>query len=134
VTSPVLQRWSRILQPAVVAVSVYILLRGHHEPGGGFAGGLIAAAGFSLRVMSDGVEAARRALRVKLHLLIAAGLAMALASAALPVAAGRPVFTSLGTKLPLIGWHVSTSLLFEAGVYTVVLGAMLLTIFTLAED
>lgn len=55
--------FSRILFGVMLVVSVYVLYRGHDEPGGGFVGGLIAAAGFATLALARGVEVARATLR-----------------------------------------------------------------------
>jgi multicomponent Na+:H+ antiporter subunit B len=131
--SLVLSTGSRALKPVLLAASVLVLLRGHHEPGGGFAGGLLAAAAFAFQAFASGVPTARRSLRVPLHLVIGSGLAMVLTTAAAPLALGEPLLTTQYTKLPW-GWGVGTTLLFDAGVYLVVLGTVLLVIFNLAEE
>jgi multicomponent Na+:H+ antiporter subunit B len=60
--SLILLEASRLLKPLLMVVSVLVLFRGHNEPGGGFVGGLLAAAAFSLQAISSGVSAARRGL------------------------------------------------------------------------
>ena len=60
--------------PLLLLFSVFLLLRGHNEPGGGFVGGLVAAAAFALYVIAFGVERARQALLVKPLTLLGAGL------------------------------------------------------------
>ncbi|MCS6954164.1 MAG: Na+/H+ antiporter subunit B [Bryobacterales bacterium] len=128
---------SRYLAPLLLAASVWILLRGHNEPGGGFAGGLLASAAFALKVVSNGVAAARRALRVDPHWLLGAGLLTALTSGLPALLAGRPFLTAgwIAVPLPAAGsWDAGTVLWFDAGVYLVVLGAVLLIVFTLAEE
>ncbi|HMN02746.1 MAG TPA: MnhB domain-containing protein, partial [Geobacter anodireducens] len=55
----------RLLLPLLLLFSLFLLLRGHNEPGGGFVGGLVAAAAFALHALAHGVAAARRVLRVE---------------------------------------------------------------------
>jgi multicomponent Na+:H+ antiporter subunit B len=62
--SLILSAATRFLAPLMLAYSLFILLRGHNEPGGGFIGGLIAAVAFALYAKAEGTDAARRALRV----------------------------------------------------------------------
>ena len=58
------------LMPVLLLFSLFLLLRGHNEPGGGFAGGLVAAAAFVLLSVSSGVKVARGALPVDPRSLI----------------------------------------------------------------
>ena len=65
---------SRIVLPVAMLFSVYVLLRGHNEPGGGFVGGLIAAAGIAVHGLPRGRNALLRLLKVSPKTLIGAGL------------------------------------------------------------
>ncbi len=128
---------SRYLAPLLLGASLWILLRGHNEPGGGFVGGLLAAAAFALKVVGAGVAAARGALRVNPHFLLGAGLLTALASGLPALLAGLPFFTGRWIRIPVAAeasWKVGTVLGFDVGVYLVVTGAVLLIVFTLAEE
>ena len=70
--------------PLLLLFAVFLLLRGHNEPGGGFVGGLVAAAAFALYVIAFGVERARRALLVQPMTLLGVGLCSSPCSAACP--------------------------------------------------
>jgi multicomponent Na+:H+ antiporter subunit B len=132
--SLILMTTARYLMPLMLLFSVYLLLRGHNGPGGGFIGGLVASTAFSLYALAYDVERARRTLRVDPHLLIAAGLLAALTSGMLPLIFWEPFLTGLWVRreLPALG-KVGTPSLFDAGVYLVVLGVVLIIIFELAE-
>jgi len=116
-------------------LSIFLLLRGHNDPGGGFAGGLVAAAAFSLYVIAHSVDEARDVLHVQPRTLIFLGLLVALSSALIPTLTGLPFMTGVWSDqaLPVIG-KVGTPLLFDIGVYLVVIGVTLLIIFSLAEE
>jgi multicomponent Na+:H+ antiporter subunit B len=132
--SLILRTTSRLLLPLLVLFSLFILLRGHSEPGGGFIGGLLAAGGFSLYALGNGARAALQALRVDPRLLIGGGLLVSLAGACAALFAGRPFFTGWwGGTLPGIG-KISTVLLFDVGVYLVVIGTTLLIILNLFDQ
>lgn len=136
-SSRILRTASRLLNPLLLLVSVFLLLAGHHEPGGGFVGGLVAAAAFALLVFSHGPAAARRALGVDPLVLAGAGLAVAAASGLAGLAAGRPFLTGLWAKLRLPGLgelELGTPLLFDLGVYLLVVGVTLTMVFALAEE
>jgi multicomponent Na+:H+ antiporter subunit B len=125
----------RYLFPLLLLFSVFLLLRGHNEPGGGFVGGLVSAAAFSLYAMARGVAAARRALGIDSRRLIGLGLLMAGLSGLVGMVAGLPFMTGLWLAQPivLLG-KVGTPLLFDTGVYLVVIGVALTIILTLAEE
>jgi multicomponent Na+:H+ antiporter subunit A len=87
--SLILQTATRMLMPLLLLFSVFLLIRGHNEPGGGFVGGLVAAAAFALYAMAFDTVSARRALRISQHALIGSGLRLAGAVRHHP--GGRPV-------------------------------------------
>jgi multicomponent Na+:H+ antiporter subunit B len=115
--------------------SLFLLVRGHNEPGGGFVGGLVASTAFALVLLSEGREPARRLLRVDPLGLVAAGLLVALLSGVPPLLRDRPFMTGLWLKapLPVVG-KIGTPVVFDVGVYLVVLGIVLAILFTLAEE
>ena len=132
--SLILQTGTRLLQVLLLLFSVFMLLRGHNEPGGGFVGGLLAAGAFALYMLAYDVQAARRALRVNPLTLVGMGLLVAAASGTAALFAGRPFLAGLWHAKPIPGiGKVSTVLVFDIGVYLVVVGTALLVVFTLAE-
>lgn len=133
--SVILSATSRFLLPLLLMFSLFILLRGHHLPGGGFVGGLVAAAAFVLYAMGHDVGQARRVLRIGTIQLLGIGLLVAVGSGAWSLLQGRPFMTGVWGHhpLPLIG-KLGTPAVFDVGVYLVVLGATLTVLFSLAED
>ena len=123
------------LLPLLLLFSIFILLRGHYLPGGGFVGGIIAAIAFVLHAFAFGLRNTRKLLRVRPMRLMPAGLALAVFSAILPLFQGLPVMTVLwlDEPLPVIG-SIGSALLFDLGVYLVVLGVALTIIFTISES
>ena len=134
-SSIILSTTIRLLLPLLLLFSVFLLLRGHNEPGGGFVGGLVAAAAISLYALAEGVEAAHRILIVNPRQLIAGGLLVALGSGVIPLFSGRPFQSGLWLphSLPVLG-HVGTPLLFDLGVYLLVAGMALLIVLSLMEE
>lgn len=134
-TSTILRTATRLLMPLLLLFAVFLLLRGHNQPGGGFVGGLVVAASFVLYSIAFGVDAGRRALLVSPATLLGAGLLVALISGLPAVIAGRPFLTALWTEVRL-GPNtvaVGTPLLFDVGVFLAVIGVVLTIVFTLAE-
>lgn len=126
---------SKYLLPLLLLFSFYVLLRGHNEPGGGFIGGLVAAAAYSLFTIANGVQSARLALGVKPGKLIASGLLFAGIAGMIPVFYGLPFMTGMWPDITIPGiGKLSTPLLFDVGVYFVVIGVILIIIFSLAEE
>lgn len=134
-TSSILQTAARLLLPLLLLFAVFLLLRGHNQPGGGFVGGLVVASSFVLYSIAFGVDAARRALLVKPATLLGTGLLVALVSGIPGVVDGRPfmsaVWTTFGGASAAI--DVGTPLVFDVGVFLAVIGVVLTIVFTLAE-
>ena len=93
-TSPIFRTAARLLMPLLLLFAVFLLLRGHNEPGGGFVGGLVAAAAFALYAIAYGVDRARQALLVKPLTLLGVGLLIALASGVPAALRGQPFMTA----------------------------------------
>jgi multicomponent Na+:H+ antiporter subunit A len=129
--SPIFRTAARLLMPLLLVFSVFLLLRGHNEPGGGFVGGLIAAAAFALYAIAFGVERAQQALLVSPLTLLGAGLLIAMASGAPAVLRGQPFLTALWAPGSL---PVGTPAVFDIGVFLVVAGVVLMMFFSLAEE
>jgi multicomponent Na+:H+ antiporter subunit A len=131
VTSPIFRTAARLLMPLLLLFSVFLLLRGHNEPGGGFVGGLVAASAFALYGIAFGVKRARQALLVEPLTLLGAGLLIALVSGVPAVLRGEPFLTAWWASGPVA---VGTPALFDAGVFLIVGGVVLMMIFSLAEE
>jgi multicomponent Na+:H+ antiporter subunit B len=123
--------------PVLILFSIFLLLRGHNEPGGGFAGGLVAAAAFVLLSIASGVAEARRALHVDPRTFIGVGLLLMLcAGVVAPLVYGEPFLTAYWWPLSWGSYEVSvgTPLIFDIGVYLAVAGTILLIVFSLEEE
>ncbi|OHV75606.1 Na+/H+ antiporter subunit B [Rhizobium sp. LCM 4573] len=120
----------RTVAPFITALmllfSVFVLLRGHNEPGGGFIGGLIAASALAIYGIAYGVSAVRRAIRFHPMSIAGFGLLVAVVSGVISVFAGVPFMTGLWIYPTLFGVEVplATVVSFDIGVYLVVVGAI----------
>ncbi|MFK7793391.1 MAG: MnhB domain-containing protein [Devosiaceae bacterium] len=110
----------------MVIFSIFILLRGHNEPGGGFIGGLIAASALAIYGISNGVPAVRRAIWAHPMHIAASGLFMSGLSGLPSLMINAPFLTGIWGKFYFFGTEVkiSTILFFDIGVYLVVLGTI----------
>ena len=135
--SLVLRTATRYLLPLLVLYSIFLLLEGHYRPGGGFVGGLMAAAAIALCALAYDVGAARAILRIEPPRLIGWGLLAIAASGIWGPLQGQPFLTGGWTKVPWPGGQaleLGTPLLFDVGVYLVVIGVTLMILWTFAED
>lgn len=134
--SLILRTASNYILPLLLMFSVFILLRGHYLPGGGFVGGLIAAVGFVLHMFANGLEKTTKLLGIHPGYLLPFGLSIALLSGFAPVfITGEPFMTGVWMKnpIPVIG-TIGSALFFDIGVYLVVFGVSLTILFTISEE
>jgi multicomponent Na+:H+ antiporter subunit B len=135
-SSIVLRTASRLLVGLLLLFSIFLLLRGHNEPGGGFIGGLVAAAAFVLFGLAGNEISVRQAIHFDTRSYIAAGLLLAGASALFPALLGLPVLTGVWGEIALLGAPVElgTPLFFDLGVYIAVIGVALTIVLAMAEE
>jgi multicomponent K+:H+ antiporter subunit A len=127
---------SRWLLPLALVVSVYILLRGHNAPGGGFVAGLITSAALVLQYMAHGSAWATSRLRIDYPRLAATGLLVAGATGAGAWWFGKPFLTSAHAEpvVPVLGaLALASAALFDIGVYLAVVGTTMLALVSLAS-
>lgn len=133
--STILQTASNYLLPILLLFSIFLLLRGHYYPGGGFVGGLVASIAFVLHSLAYGTDSTMKIIQYKPLSLIPTGLIIATLSMFLPVLFGFPVMTGLWIEepIPVIGM-IGTALFFDLGVYLVVIGVVLTILFTISLE
>lgn len=132
----ILRTASIYLLPLLLLFSIFILLRGHYLPGGGFVGGLIASIAFVLHAFANGLENTKNLLKIHPGYLMPVGLFIAVLAGLSPIfIENLPFMTALWFKEPLavIGM-VGSALFFDIGVYFVVIGVSLTIIFTITES
>lgn len=122
------------LLPLLLLFSIFILLRGHYLPGGGFVGGLMASVAFLIHSFAHGLKETRNIIKISPGLLMPLGLMICLIAALSPWVVSLPVMTGLWFEEPFkfVGM-VGSALVFDIGVYLVVLGTTLTIMFTIAE-
>ena len=127
---------TRVMMPITLLVALYIFLRGHNEPGGGFIAGLIVAIALVMQYMASGFDWAATRQRYPYHGIIAAGIFAALLTGLASLFFGYPFLTSSYGyfKLPMIGkFELATAMAFDAGVFLCVVGAVMLALESLSR-
>ena len=127
----------RLIFHAVLVISVYLLLAGHNQPGGGFVGGLLVGAAIAMRYAAGGIDEVRFISRFAPWTILGAGLLLASVTAAIPLALGHNVLEgSVATwDLPAVGEvKVTSALAFDSGVYLLVVGLVLMVFEAFGDD
>jgi multisubunit Na+/H+ antiporter MnhB subunit len=135
--SLILKTTTRLLVGLILVFSVYLLLRGHNAPGGGFSGALVAATGFALFAIAEGPHMVHQAIRINPRTLTMTGLGISLASGLISMVSGKEFFTGMWWTFDLGDQSVmklGTPLMFDTGVYLAVVGAVLTLILALEEE
>ena len=135
--SVILETCVRLVFHTVLVFGVYLLFAGHNSPGGGFVGGLVAGSAFVLRYVSGGRTELRSAVPVDPGIPLGAGLVVATGSGMAAWLFGADLLTSAygSTVLPVLGEvKASTVLIFDIGVFLVVIGLVLTLLRTLGAD
>jgi multicomponent Na+:H+ antiporter subunit B len=120
----------------MILFSVFVCLRGHNEPGGGFIGGLIAASAFAVYGIAYGVSAVRKAILVHPMAIAGFGLFFGALTGLIPLFLNQPFFTGQWIFPEIFGVTValSTPMFFDIGVYFVVVGSITSIALALEED
>jgi multicomponent K+:H+ antiporter subunit A len=132
----ILSTFSRLLLPLALLVAVFILLRGHNLPGGGFIAGLIIAVALIMQYLANGIDWTRPRISGQLHPLIGLGLLAATLTGLASWYFGYPFLTSAHDHfhLPLVGdLELASAMLFDLGVLMVVVGITLVILIRLGE-
>lgn len=135
--SLVLDVSTRVVTASALVVSVYLLAAGHNQPGGGFIGGLVGGAAVALAYVGGGLPQVRALTQLRPWTVLGAGLVLAALAAIVPMLVGGAVLEQDYVTLhpPLLGdVKVTSALLFDSGVYAVVVGTVLMAFEALGED
>nr|NLD40474.1 Na+/H+ antiporter subunit A [Actinomycetales bacterium] len=119
---------ARLVFPSMIVFSLFLLFAGHNQPGGGFAGGLVAGAALMVRYLAAGRYELGEALPIHAGYLLGGGLVVAAFSAVVPLAFGGQVLQTavFDFTMPIYGdVHLATAIFFDLGVYLIVLGLVL---------
>lgn len=131
----ILKTATNYLLPLLILFSIFVLIRGHYLSGGGFVGGLIASIAFVLHSFAYNTKRTISLFKFNPLFLIPIGLSISLISGLLPILISKPYMTSVWflDSVDVIG-AFGSALLFDVGVYLVVIGVVLTILFTISEN
>jgi multicomponent K+:H+ antiporter subunit A len=132
----ILQTLTRLLLPLMLMVAVFVFLRGHNLPGGGFIAGLIASVALIVQYLANGIDWTRTRLQIDMHWAIGLGLLIAIATGLVMMAMGYPFLTSAFRHMhwPVVGeFELASAIAFDLGVFLVVVGATVLSLVQLGR-
>lgn len=135
-SSPIVRTGVEWIFHTALVFSVFVFFAAHRSPGGGFAAGLVGGIALVLRSLSLGPHAPQATVAVAPTVLVGSGLTLAAGTGAAAMAMGRPFLSSvtLHAELPLVGAvEASSTLLFEAGIYVIVMGVVLMLLHTVGR-
>ncbi|TDF77862.1 monovalent cation/H+ antiporter subunit A [Pseudomonas sp. H9] len=127
----------RLLLPIALVVSMYLFMRGHNQPGGGFVAGLVMSVAFILQYMVAGTQWVEAQMSLRPLRWMGTGLLCATLTGAGAMLLGYPFLTThtAHLHLPVLGdIHVASALFFDVGIFTVVVGSTLLILTALAHQ
>lgn len=133
---PIMKSLMRLLLPVMLLVAVYIFLRGHNLPGGGFIAGLIAAVALIVQYLANGIEWTGKRLNFDKHFLIGSGILIAALTGAVSMIIGYPFLTSAFAHIhwPIVGeFEIASATAFDLGVFLVVVGATVMILVQLGK-
>ena len=135
--SPLLATGARTMIPALIVFSVYLLVVGHDQPGGGFAGGLVGAAAILLIYLAYGDRGVRRAVATEPEVIAGIGVGVAVGAGVLGLVIDGSFLAAVTASitLPLLGdIKLASVLVFDIGVYLVVVGLVATAILRLGTE
>ncbi|CAG9620982.1 Na(+)/H(+) antiporter subunit B [Sutcliffiella rhizosphaerae] len=132
-----LQTKTRVVVFIILIFSVYLFLAGHNSPGGGFIGGLMTASALILMYLVFDVKSIRKMVSINFEAFIGIGLIITIVTGLIGVLNGEAYLTQYFDyfQLPILGkTELSTAVLFDLGIYFVVVSIALTIILVIAED
>jgi len=127
---------TRVMMPVAILVGAYIFLRGHNQPGGGFVAGLVVSIALLMQYMASGFAWTQRRQRIEYHAMIGLGVLIAGLTGAGAWLGGKPFLTSGYDYFeipPIEEFELATAMIFDAGVFLAVLGAVMLMLYSLSR-
>lgn len=134
--SIILSLAAKYVKPILLLFSIFILLRGHNAPGGGFIAGLLAGSGFIFYAMAEGINKGYQSLPLKPEQSIKLGFTLIFLSAIGGLITAEAVMKGMWIKIDLAITviKIGTPLIFDAGIYFVVTGVLIMITFTIMNE
>lgn len=135
--SPIMDTTAGLVFHSAIVLSLYLLFAGHNQPGGGFVGGLVAGAAVAVYYVAGGIDDVRSLSVLRPWTILGGGLALASLAALVPLVAGHDVLQSgsIELDLPVLGHaKVGSTLVFDSGVYAVVVGLVLMVFEAVGDE
>jgi multicomponent Na+:H+ antiporter subunit B len=133
----ILESVTKVVSFMILSFSIYLFLSGHHNPGGGFIGGLMTASAFVLKYLAFDLETVQEQTSFNFRTMIGIGLLIAVFTGLGGLVFNQPFLTHTFDyfQLPILGkTELATAVLFDLGVYLVVVGVTLTIILSIGED
>jgi multicomponent Na+:H+ antiporter subunit B len=133
----ILRTAAKVVVLIILAFSIHLFISGHHNPGGGFIGGLTFVAAIVLLFLVDDIEKVRNNIAVDFKVVMAMGILIAVSTGIGGMVGGKPFLNQvIGIiNLPIFGeTGIATAVLFDVGVALTVIGASLTIIISIGDD
>ena len=138
IRGPILRVVASVTFPFTILLTLYFLVSGHNNPGGGFIAGVLMSGAVAFQFIAHGPEDVPKFLKLPYERIVALGFVIAVAAAAAPLAAGYPFLTSFHATVdvPILGAKMEFALaqLFDFGIFLLVAGGVVTAVLALARD
>ena len=138
IRGPILRVVASVTFPFTILLTLYFLVSGHNNPGGGFIAGVLMSGAVAFQFIAHGPEDVPKFLKLPYERIVALGFVIAIAAAAAPLAVGYPFLTSFHATvdLPILGAKMEFALaqLFDFGIFLLVAGGVVTAVLALARD
>lgn len=138
IRGPILRVVASVTFPFATLFTLYFLVSGHNNPGGGFIAGVLMSGAVAFQFLAYGTEDVPRFLKLRYEAIVALGFVISIAAATAPLAVGDPFLTSYHATLdvPVLGAKMEFALaqLFDFGIFLLVAGGVMTAVLALAGD
>ena len=138
IRGPILRVVASMTFPFAALLTLYFLVSGHNNPGGGFIAGVLMSGAVTLQFLAHGPEGIPKFLKLPYERIVVLGFVIAVAAATAPLVAGYPFLTSFHAtvNVPILGVKMEFALaqLFDFGIFLLVVGAVVTAVLALARD
>ena len=138
IRGPILRVVASVTFPFTVLLTLYFLVSGHNNPGGGFIAGVLMSGAIAFQFLAHGTDGVPKFLKLPYERIVALGFVIAVVAATAPLVVGYPFLTSFHTavNVPVLGAKMEFALaqLFDFGIFLLVAGGVVTAVLALARD